>query len=130
MSTHATSLTTLTIEQIAADFEIHPIPLSKWMRQSDADNRAKTGAAEPRKLRWRTRLFPDKLASDRKAADRIAGKPGPQFKLSFVGAPSDKSVPDHPLGGSRVPNRRWIRSSCCRYCGRGRPVAHQVCNCA
>lgn len=33
----------VTLEQIAADFGVHPITLSKWMRQADVDDGAKQG---------------------------------------------------------------------------------------
>ena len=33
----------VTIEQIAADFGVHPITLSKWMRRADIDESAKPG---------------------------------------------------------------------------------------
>lgn len=35
----------VTIEQIAADFSIHPMTLSKWMRQADVDDGAKHGTS-------------------------------------------------------------------------------------
>ena len=52
----------VTIEQIAADFGIHPMTLSKWMRQADVDDGAKPGTSrtesvELRELRLRTRLL-------------------------------------------------------------------------
>ncbi len=48
----------VTIEQIAADFGVHPMTLSKWMRQADIDEGAKPGkstgeSAELRELRRR-----------------------------------------------------------------------------
>lgn len=33
----------VTIEQIAADFGVHPVTLSNWMRQADVDEGAKPG---------------------------------------------------------------------------------------
>jgi len=46
----------VTIEQIAADFGVHPMTLSKWMRQADIDDGSKPGcttgeSAELRELR-------------------------------------------------------------------------------
>ncbi len=43
----------VTIEQVAADFGIHPMTLSKWMRQSDVDDGARPGTsrAESAELR-------------------------------------------------------------------------------
>ena len=44
----------VTIEQIAADFGIHPMTLSKWMRQADVDDGAKPGLSrtESVELPW------------------------------------------------------------------------------
>ncbi|GFG67976.1 hypothetical protein MKUB_54660 [Mycobacterium kubicae] len=50
------------IEQIATDFGVHPMTLTKWMRQADIDEGAKVGkstgdSAELRELRRRNRLL-------------------------------------------------------------------------
>ena len=37
----------VTIEQIAADFGVHPMTLSKWLRQADIDDGAKPGKSAP-----------------------------------------------------------------------------------
>ena len=52
----------VTIEQIATDFGIHAMTLTKWMRQASIDDGAKPGtsrteSAELRELRRRTRLL-------------------------------------------------------------------------
>ncbi|MCP2320909.1 transposase [Nocardia amikacinitolerans] len=52
----------VTLEQIAADFGIHPMTLSKWMRQADVDEGTKPGAsssesAELRAAKRRIRLL-------------------------------------------------------------------------
>ncbi|GJF11124.1 transposase [Mycolicibacterium cyprinidarum] len=52
----------VTIEQIATDFGVHPMTLTKWMRQADIDEGAKPGmsageAAELRDARRRIRLL-------------------------------------------------------------------------
>jgi transposase len=52
----------VTIEQIAADFGVHPMTLSKWMRRADIDDGTKPGSttsdsAELRELRRRNRLL-------------------------------------------------------------------------
>jgi transposase len=52
----------VTLEQVAADFGIHPMTLSKWMRQADIDDGARPGksttdSAELRELRRRNRLL-------------------------------------------------------------------------
>ena len=61
------------IEQIAADFGIHPMTLSRWMRQADVDDGAKPGASrtesvELRELRRRTRLLEQENEVLRRAA--------------------------------------------------------------
>ena len=63
----------VTIEQIAADFGIHPMTLSKWMRQADVDDGAKPGTSctesvELRELRRRTRLLEQENEVLRRAA--------------------------------------------------------------
>jgi transposase len=52
----------VTIEQIAADFGVHPMTLWKWLRQADIDDGAASGkstgeSAELRELRRRNRLL-------------------------------------------------------------------------
>ena len=37
----------VTLEQIAADFGIHPMTLSKWVRQADIDDGARPGRSGP-----------------------------------------------------------------------------------
>ena len=63
----------VTIEQIAADFGIHPMTLSKWMRQADVDDGAKPGTSrtelvELRELRRRNRLLEQENEVLRRAA--------------------------------------------------------------
>ena len=63
----------VTIEQIAADFGIHPMTLSKWMRQADVDDGAKPGTSRTdavglRELRRRTRLVEQEYEVLRRAA--------------------------------------------------------------
>jgi transposase len=52
----------VTIEAIAIDFGVHPMTLTKWMRQADIDEGTKPGkstsdSAELRELRRRNRLL-------------------------------------------------------------------------
>ncbi|MGW4124525.1 transposase [Nocardia sp. NPDC004711] len=52
----------VTLEQIAVDFGIHPMTLSKWMRQTDIDEGTKPGtstseSAELREAKRRIRLL-------------------------------------------------------------------------
>jgi transposase len=63
----------VTIEQIATDFGVHPITLSKWMRQADIDAGNKPGSttsdsAELRELRRRNRLLEQENEVLRRAA--------------------------------------------------------------
>jgi transposase len=63
----------VTIEQIANDFGVHPITLSKWMRWADIDDGTKPGgptseSAELRELRRRNRLLEQENEVLRRAA--------------------------------------------------------------
>ena len=63
----------VTIEQIATDFGVHPMTLTKWLRQADFDDGAKPGAsrtelAELRELRRRNRLLEQENEVLRRAA--------------------------------------------------------------
>lgn len=63
----------VTLEQIAADFGIHPMTLSKWMRQADVDDGHRPGvssteSAENRELKKRVRLLEQENEVLRRAA--------------------------------------------------------------
>jgi transposase len=63
----------VTIEQIATDFGVHPLTLTKWMRQADNDEGAKPGkstseSGELRELRRRNRLLEQENEVLRRAA--------------------------------------------------------------
>ena len=63
----------VTIEQIATDFGVHPMTLTKWMRQADIDEGTKPGkstgeSAELRELRRRNRLLEQENEVLRRAA--------------------------------------------------------------
>lgn len=63
----------VTLEQIAADFGVHPMTLTKWMRQADIDDGVKPGAttsesAELRDARRRIRLLEQENEVLRRAA--------------------------------------------------------------
>lgn len=63
----------VTIEQIAADFGVHPMTLTKWLRQADIDDGATSGkttgeSAELRELRRRNRLLEQENEILRRAA--------------------------------------------------------------
>ncbi len=52
----------VTIEEIASDFGVHPMTVSKWMRNADVDDGVKPGmttneSAEVRALRRRVKLL-------------------------------------------------------------------------
>ena len=63
----------VTLEQIAGDFGVHPMTLSKWMRQADIDEGVKPGistseAAELAEARKRIRLLEQENEVLRRAA--------------------------------------------------------------
>ena len=63
----------VTIEQVATDFGVHPMTLTKWMRQADIDEGAKPGkstsdSAELQDLRRRNRLLEQENEVLRRAA--------------------------------------------------------------
>lgn len=63
----------VTLEQVAADFGVHPMTLSKWMRQSDVDDGVKPGttsseSAELRSAKRRIRLLEQENEVLRRAA--------------------------------------------------------------
>jgi len=63
----------VTLEQIAADFGVHPMTLSKWMRQADVDDGVRPGvtsteSAENRELKKRVRLLEQENEVLRRAA--------------------------------------------------------------
>jgi transposase len=63
----------VTLEQIAADFGVHPMTLSKWLRRADVEDGDKPGAsvaeqAETRELRRRVRLLEQENEVLRRAA--------------------------------------------------------------
>jgi transposase len=63
----------VTIEQIATDFGVHPMTLTKWMRQADIDEGTKPGkstndSAELQNLRRRNRLLEQENEVLRRAA--------------------------------------------------------------
>ena len=69
----ATANDGVTIEQIATDFGVHPMTLTKWMRQADVDKGAKPGrstsdSAELREARRRIKLLEQENEVLRRAA--------------------------------------------------------------
>ncbi|OBK39168.1 transposase [Mycobacterium sp. 1245111.1] len=79
----------VTLEQIAADFGVHPIILSKWMRQADIDEGSRPGnatsdSAELRKARRRIKLLEQENEVLRRAAAYLSQSnlPGKGFTRS------------------------------------------------
>lgn len=79
----------VTIEQIACDFGVHSMMLSKWMRQADIDDGTKSGSttsdsAELRELRRRSRLLELENEVLRQAAAHLSQSnlPGKGFTRS------------------------------------------------
>ncbi|MGO4648064.1 transposase [Nocardia sp. 2YAB30] len=67
----------VTLEQVAADFGVHPVTLSKWMRQADVDEGTKPGtstgeSAELRAAKRRIRLLEQENEVLKKAAAYFA----------------------------------------------------------
>ena len=79
----------ITLEQIAADFGVHPMTLSKWMRQADVDDGARPGtstseSAELRDARRRIKLLEQENEVLRRAAAYLSQSnlPGKGFTRS------------------------------------------------
>jgi transposase len=79
----------VSIEQIANDFGVHPMTLSKWLRQADIDDGTKPGnttseSAEVRELRRRNRLLEQENEVLRRAAAYLSQSnlPGKGFTRS------------------------------------------------
>jgi transposase len=79
----------VTIEQIASDFGVHPVTLTKWMRQADIDEGAKPGisstdSAELREARRRIKLLEQENEVLRRAAAYLSQSnlPGKGFTRS------------------------------------------------
>ena len=76
----------VTLEQIAADFGVHPITLSKWLRKADVEDGVKSGASsaqlvELREAKRRIRTLEQENEVLRRAAAYLSqanlpGSPG------------------------------------------------------
>lgn len=89
----------VTLEQIASDFGVHPMTLSKWMRQADVDDGVRPGvtsteSAENRELKKRVRLLEQENEVLRRAAAYLS-----QANLKLGQSPND--VPARPCVGRR-----------------------------
>jgi len=79
----------VTLEQVAADFGVHPMTLSKWLRRAAIDDGARPGVSrsesqELRELRRRNRLLEQENEVLRRAAAYLsqASLPGEGFTRS------------------------------------------------
>ncbi|WP_409468471.1 IS3 family transposase [Streptomyces sp. HC307] len=111
----------VTLEQIAADFGVHPITLSKWMRRADTDEGARPAttsgeSAELREARKRIRLLEQENEVLRRAAAYLsqANLPKMMYPLVRELAASDApvrvpvAVTCRVLGLARQPYYRWL----------------------
>ncbi|WP_432489691.1 IS3 family transposase, partial [Kineococcus sp. SYSU DK018] len=88
----------VTLEQIAADFGIHVMTLSKWMRQADVDEGAKPGvstseSAELRQARARIRLLEQENEVLRRAAAYLSQANLPKRLYPLVSELAAEGIP-------------------------------------
>ncbi|MFF9200549.1 IS3 family transposase [Streptomyces sp. NPDC014986] len=113
----------VTLEQIAADFGVHPITLSKWLRRADTNEG--TGpvpvsgeSAELREARKRIRLLEQENEVLRRAAAYLSQANLPKMMYPLVRELAAPSAPDRVpvavtcrvLGLARQPYYRWLAS--------------------
>ncbi|MFF4743787.1 IS3 family transposase [Streptomyces sp. NPDC001268] len=111
----------VTLEQIAADFGVHPITLSKWLRRADVDEGAGPAttsgeSAELREARKRIRLLEQENEVLRRAAAYLsqANLPKMMYPLVRELAAADArvrvpvAVTCRVLGLARQPYYRWL----------------------
>ncbi|MCK0177660.1 IS3 family transposase [Mycolicibacterium sp. F2034L] len=106
----------VTIEQIATDFGVHPMTLTKWMRQADIDEGAKPGkstndSAELRELRRRNRLLEQENEVLRRAAAYLSQANLPKRLYPLVSELAADGIPVavtcRVLKLARQPYYRW-----------------------
>ncbi|MDQ1537343.1 MAG: transposase [Actinomycetota bacterium] len=78
----------VTLEQIAADFGMHPMTLSKWLRKADVEDGVKPGdtvaeAAENRELRRRNKQLEQEVEILRRATAYFARDTLPKLVWSW-----------------------------------------------
>ncbi|MFF9733747.1 IS3 family transposase [Streptomyces albidoflavus] len=113
----------VTLEQIAADFGVHPITLSKWLRRADTDEGATSPtpsgeSAELREARKRIRLLEQENEVLRRAAAYLSQANLPKMMYPLVrelaAAAAPRRVPVavtcRVLGLARHPYYRWLAS--------------------
>ncbi|WP_406603582.1 IS3 family transposase [Nocardia aurantia] len=107
----------VTLEQIAADFGVHPMTLSKWMRQTDVDDGVKPGkttgeSAELREARRRIRLLEQENEVLKKAAAYLAQELAGKMTYPLVRELAADGIPVavtcRVLGLARQPYYRWL----------------------
>ncbi|MGY2012158.1 IS3 family transposase [Nocardia gipuzkoensis] len=107
----------VTLDQVAADFGIHPMTLSKWMRQADIDDGKKPGtsgseSAELRELRRRNRLLEQENEVLRRAAAYLSQASLPKKVYPLVSELAADGIPVvvtcRVLKIARQPYYRWL----------------------
>nr|WP_324199109.1 IS3 family transposase [Nocardia amamiensis] len=107
----------VTLEQIAADFGIHPMTLSKWMRQTDVDEGTKPGtstseSAELRAAKRRIRLLEQENEVLKRRRLFRAGEPAGKMIYPLVRELADDGIPVtvtcRVLKLARQPYYRWL----------------------
>ncbi|ATO61330.2 hypothetical protein BB737_27855 [Mycobacterium avium subsp. hominissuis] len=107
----------VTIEQIAADFGVHPMTLWKWLRQADIDDGATSGkttgeSAELRELRRRNRLLEQENEVLRRAAAYLSQSNLPKRLYPLVKELAADGIPVavtcRVLKLARQPYYRWL----------------------
>ncbi|NJP74502.1 IS3 family transposase [Streptomyces sp. C1-2] len=113
----------ITLEQIAADFGVHPITLSKWLRRAETDEDARPAtasgeSAELREARRHIRLLEQENEVLRRAAAYLSQANLPKMtyplvrELAAAAAPHrvPVAVTCRVLGLARQPYYRWLAS--------------------
>ncbi|XMN04802.1 IS3 family transposase [Streptomyces griseobrunneus] len=113
----------VTLEQIAADFGVHPITLSKWLRRTDTDEggakpaTASGESAELREARRRIRLLEQENEVLRRAAAYLSREPAVKMMYPLVrelAAAAPHRVPVavtcRVLNLARQPYCRWLNN--------------------
>ncbi|MFJ8150593.1 IS3 family transposase [Streptomyces sp. NPDC096048] len=107
----------VTLEQIAVDFGVHPITLSKWLRRADTDEGARPAtasgeSAELREARRRIRLLEQENEVLRRAAAYLSQANLPKMMYPLVrelaAAAAPRRVTCRVLGLARRPYYRWL----------------------
>ncbi|WP_142278645.1 IS3 family transposase, partial [Mycobacterium sherrisii] len=107
----------VTLEQIAADFGVHPITLSKWMRRAAVDDGSRPGtstseSAELRELRRRNRLLEQENEVLRRAAAYLSQSNLPKRLYPLVKELAANGIPVavtcRVLKLARQPYYRWL----------------------